>query len=61
MHDDKVVQWSPSNANTVGTTTVCPEYGSGHISALGVMQACAVERYKAMFQSSPLLYVGEKG
>ena len=58
----------PCNADTIGTTTVCPEYGGVHISESSgkflvsvAMQIHAVECWKTTFKSSPLLYVGEKG
>ena len=64
------IQWIPSNAGTIGTTAVCPEYGGICISeASGIFPVgmaictCAVEhyKYKSPFQSPPLLFVGKKG
>ena len=61
------LQWSPFNADTIWTTTACPEYRGVCISntlcifLVGVaMHTHALKRYKGTFQSSSLLYAGEK-
>ena len=61
------LQWSPFNADTIWTATACPEYRGVCISnapcifLVGVaMHTHALKRYKGTFQSSSLLYAGEK-